>query len=143
MKIQWKVAGAAANTYTALLDTAAGDTITTFRPTHSQQPQSTKLAAVGGQTSMFRQGRGNQKSAMTLAGNKTYTNPGTALANSRTLSTSLLATNIDLQVTEVTGNAETQYYPNAAFTSIAPDVQGLSVTWSFQFESNLVTTVAP
>lgn len=140
MNISFKPIGTGA--WTVLLDEAAGGTVEKWTPSSSQRNQAEALASSGAPGSQFTKFLGNTLVTLAFKGNVQYSDRGSALAATRTIFAALQQ-GVHLRVIEPTGTAETQYYPNATIETVTPDVQGVSVDWSFVFKAQSVTSVAP
>ena len=139
MKISYKAVGG--STYTTLVDESAGGVVADWKPKGTISVQRDPLAVTTGATnSTFRQPMGNVTQTLPLVIQIFYGDRGAALAGIQTLTAALLTVKNHLQVTEPTGTATTLYYPNAVCTGLDADLNGSTVQYRINFESDLVTT---
>ena len=142
MKISYQAVGT--STYIILVDEALGGVIADWKPKGSVTIQRDALAVpTGSASSQFRQPMGNVTQTIPVVVQMFYLDRGAALAAIQTLTTALLAVKNHLQVSEPTGTATTLYYPNAVCTSFDAELNGITVQYRLNFETDLVTTTAP
>ena len=124
------------------MDSTAGDTIEPWRPKFSANPQIEGLASNRNQgASVFTASLGNIRCTLPLhAMNINYGTAAASLAASRTVPLAFLNNKIHLQVIQ---DSETQYFPNAVFSDVEPDVQGSNVTWNMNCVTQMVTATDP
>jgi hypothetical protein len=142
MKISYQAVGG--STYTTLVDESAGGVVVDWKPKGTVTIQRDALAVpTGSASSQFRQPMGNVTQTLPLVLQVFYADRGAALAAIQVVTAALLTAKNHLQVSEPTGTATTLYYPNAVCTSLDADLNGSTVQYRLNFETDLVTTTAP
>jgi hypothetical protein len=133
------------SSYTTLCDDSLGTNVMQdWKPKGAIAVQRDPLAVpAGSANSSFRQPMGNVTQTLPLLIWITYTDRGLALAAIQILTSALLTVKNHLQVNEPTGTPATLYYPNAVCTSLDADLNGVTVQYKMNFESDLATTTAP
>ena len=142
MKISYKTIGG--SSYTTLVDESTGGVVADWTPKGAIAIQRDPLAVpTGASNSTFRQPMGNVTQTLPIVIQVFYLDRGAALAAIQTLTTALLTSKNHLQINEPTGTATMLYYPNAVCTSLDADLNGSTVQYRLNFETDLVTTTAP
>lgn len=123
------------------MDEGAGGVVKDYKPRATASKQNVPLATAPGQiSSSYKQILGNITETLDLEVNVFYATRSLALAGARTLKTALVTIKNNLKVTET---GEIQFYPNAICPTCSANVEGQTVTFSMQFECDLVTTTEP
>jgi len=152
MQILYKVVGGAGN-YILLYDQGAiapslipsdkpitPGAMPTWKPEFTGVKQSdSTFTTPGGTVQRFRQPLGNVECRIQVMFQVGYATDADAVASIRTYA-SLMQQLIHFQLIQ---DGETQYYPNAVVETCSSEPQGVNVTHSFSFTSDLVTAAAP
>lgn len=148
MKIEYRVVGDTGG-YQTLVDEGVGGVFKEFKVRGSIAKQNVALATSASQiSSTYKQPFGNVTENFTLEVSNNYTTGGVgdrglALQNARSTKQAFLTSKNNLKVSELSGTGEVQWYPNAVCASCEFVITGCEVTFTFQFEADLVTETEP